>query len=125
MDIIISNNSDVPIYQQLKNQIKDAVLSGTLKEGDPLPSIRKLANETRVSVLTTRRTYDDLEAEGFIKTVQGKGSFVAAKSRDFLREAKLKQVEATLPEAYDAAKIVGITRQEMHEMMGILYDSEE
>lgn len=125
MDIIISNNSDVPIYQQLKDQIKDAVVSGTLKEGDMLPSIRKLANETRVSVLTTRRTYDELEQEGFITTVHGKGSFIASKSKDFLREAKLKQVEGKLLEAWEAANVVGITKQEMHDMMDILYDSEE
>jgi len=125
MDIIISNSSEIPIYQQLKDQIKDAVLSGVLKEGDMLPSIRKLANETRVSVLTTRRTYEELEQEGFIRTVHGKGSFVASKSRDFLREAKLKQVEEKLMDAYEAGKIIGVTKQEMHDMMDILFDGEE
>lgn len=125
MDIIISNTSETPIYQQLKDQIKDAVLSGELQAGDILPSIRKLANETRVSVLTTRRTYEELEREGFIKTVHGKGSFVASKSKDFLREEKLKQVEEKLTNAYEAGKIIGVTRQEMHDMMDILFSNEE
>ncbi len=123
LDVIISNNSEVPIYRQLKEQIKEAVLSGALKEGDILPSIRSLANETRVSVLTTRRAYEELEQEGFIKTVHGKGSFVASKSADFLREARLKEVEQKLTEAYEAGRTVGVKRQEMHDMMDILYES--
>lgn len=122
MDIIISNNSEVPIYRQLKEQIKEAVLSGNLLEGDILPSIRSLANETRVSVLTTRRAYEELEQEGFIKTVHGKGSFVAAKSIDYLREARLKEVEQKLTEAYEAGRTVGVSREEMHDMMDILYE---
>ncbi len=122
MDIIISNNSEVPIYRQLKEQIKEAVLSGSLREGDILPSIRSLANETRVSVLTTRRAYEELEQEGFIKTVHGKGSFVASKSVDFLREARLKEVEQKLTEAYEAGRTVGVTKGEMHDMMDILYE---
>lgn len=125
MDILIANNSEVPIYQQLKDQIKDAILSGEVKAGEILPSIRSLANETRVSVLTTRRAYDELEAEGFIKTVHGKGSFVAPKSADYLREDKMRRVEEKLAEAYTLGRPIGLTRQEMHEMMDILYEDRE
>lgn len=122
LNIIISNNSEIPIYQQLKNQIKEAILTGEVKDGELLPSIRNLANETRVSVLTTRRAYDELEEEGFIKTVHGKGSFAMSNNLDMLKEARLKQVEEKLMEAYNIGKAVGVTKEDMQAMMDILFE---
>lgn len=122
LNIIISNNSDIPIYQQLKNQIKEAILVGEIKDGELLPSIRNLANETRVSVLTTRRAYDELEEEGFIKTVHGKGSFAMSNNIELIKEARLKQVEEKLIEAYDIGKAIGISKEDMQSMMDILFE---
>ncbi|PXV96243.1 GntR family transcriptional regulator [Lachnotalea glycerini] len=122
MNIIISNSSDIPIYQQLKNQIKEAILSGEIRDGELLPSIRNLANETRVSVLTTRRAYDELEAEGFIKTVHGKGSFAASGNLELLKEARLKQVEEKLIEAYNIGRAIGVSKEDMRTMMDILFE---
>lgn len=122
MNIIISNVSEIPIYQQLKNQIKEAILTGEIQDGDLLPSIRKLANETRVSVLTTRRAYDELEEEGYIKTVHGKGTFAISNNLELLKEARLRQVEEKLIEAYQIGKAIGVTKEDMQTMMNILYD---
>ncbi|WP_099467541.1 GntR family transcriptional regulator [Konateibacter massiliensis] len=122
MNIIISNSSEIPIYQQLKNQIKEAILTGEIGDGELLPSIRNLANETRVSVLTTRRAYDELEAEGFIKTVHGKGSFAMSNNLELLKEARLRQVEEKLLEAYQIGKAIGVTKEDMQAMMDILYE---
>jgi GntR family transcriptional regulator len=122
LNIIISNNSDIPIYQQLKNQIKEAILVGEIKDGELLPSIRNLANETRVSVLTTRRAYDELEEEGFIKTVHGKGTFAMSNNIEMIKEARLKQVEEKLVEAYDIGKAIGISKEDMQSMMDILFE---
>jgi GntR family transcriptional regulator len=122
LNIIISNSSDIPIYQQLKNQIKEAILSGEIRDGELLPSIRNLANETRVSVLTTRRAYDELEAEGFIKTVHGKGSFAASGNLELLKEARLKQVEEKLIEAYNIGRAIGVSKEDMRTMMDILFE---
>ncbi|MFC6457007.1 GntR family transcriptional regulator [Paenibacillus vulneris] len=126
--IIISNVSDPPIYQQIKGQIKDAILRGELAEGEPLPSIRALANDLRVSVLTTRRVYDELEAEGFITTKAGKGSYVAQGNLELLRESKRRMVEEKLTEAWNAARSLGISKSELYQMMDLLFeegDSEE
>lgn len=122
MNIIISNSSEIPIYQQLKNQIKEAILTGEIKDGELLPSIRNLANETRVSVLTTRRAYDELEIEGFIKTVHGKGSFARSNNLDMLKEARLKQVEEKLMEAFNIGKAIGVSSEDMKTMMDILFE---
>jgi len=122
LNIIISNSSDLPIYQQLTNQIKEAILSGEIRDGELLPSIRNLANETRVSVLTTRRAYDELEAEGFIKTVHGKGSFAASGNLELLKEARLKQVEEKLIEAYNIGRAIGVSKEDMRTMMDILFE---
>lgn len=122
MNIIISNVSETPIYQQLKNQIKEAILTGEIQDGELLPSIRNLANETRVSVLTTRRAYDELEEEGFIKTVHGKGTFAISNNLELLKEARLRQVEEKLLEAYQIGKAIGVTKDDMQTMMNILYD---
>lgn len=122
LNIIISNVSETPIYQQLKNQIKEAILTGEIQDGELLPSIRNLANETRVSVLTTRRAYDELEEEGFIKTVHGKGTFAISNNLELLKEARLRQVEEKLLEAYQIGKAIGVTKEDMQTMMNILYD---
>lgn len=125
MNIIITNSSEVPIYQQLKNQIREAILAGEIQDGELLPSIRNLANETRVSVLTTRRAYDELEAEGFIKTVHGKGTFAISNNLELLKEVRLRQVEEKLMEAYQIGKAIGVTKEDMKAMMDILYEENE
>jgi len=125
MKIIISNTSDPPLYQQIKNQIKDAILHGELKEGEMLPSIRALANDLRVSVLTTRRVYDELESEGFITTKAGKGSFVAKENFELLLESKRHMVEVKLSEAWTTARSLGISKSELYAMMDLLFEEGE
>lgn len=124
MDIIISNSSDRPIYEQITNQIKGLVMSGALKEGDPLPSMRTLAKELRISVITTKRAYEDLERDGFISTVVGKGSFVKAADTRLVREEKLKQIEGLLSRAILLARQSAIGREEIEEIIDILYQEE-
>lgn len=124
MRIIISNQSETPIYQQLKDQIRDAILAGELSAGDILPSIRAMANETRASVLTVRRAYDELETEGLVHSVHGKGFFVAAKNIELIREARLKEVERKLLEAYEISRQIGVTKADMWSMMEILFDED-
>lgn len=120
MNVIVSNASDKPIYEQIYMQIKGAILRGECREGDPLPSIRALAKELRISVITTKRAFDDLERDGFICSVQGKGSFVAVKNREFVREEYLRQTEQNLAEAIALARSGGVTDAELHEMFLIL-----
>lgn len=122
MDIIISNASDKPIYEQIASQIKNYILTGSLMAGDALPSMRVLAKELRISVITTKRAYEELEHDGFIETVTGKGSFVAAKNMDFLREEALRQVEAALQTAVDTAQRSGIAASEVQQMLAILLE---
>lgn len=122
MDIIISNSSDKPIYEQITSQIKNMILTGVLREGAPLPSMRLLAKELRISVITTKRAYEDLERDGFIETVVGKGSFVAKKNAQFVREEILKVAQEHIKQAVDAAKSGGITAEELHEMLDIFYE---
>lgn len=124
MDILISNSSDKPIYEQITSQIKAMIMSGKLAPGEPLPSIRHMARELRVSVITTKRAYEDLERDGFIETVPGKGSFVAARNLALIREEQLKAAEARLAEAVDIAKRGGITLDELTEMLKLLYEEE-
>lgn len=121
MDIIISNASGVPIYEQIVRQIKGLILSEELKEGEALPSIRLLARELRISVITTKRAYEELEREGFLCTVVGKGSFVAAKNPDLLREQQRRIVEDSLAKAVESAKNYGISLEELQESLLILY----
>ena len=123
MDIILSNASDKPIYEQISSQIRDAILRGELAEGAPLPSIRALANDLRVSVITTKRAYSDLEAQGFIDTVQGKGSFVAGGNLELLREERLRIVEGHLGRAIEAAQGASLTIADLHEMLDTLADN--
>ena len=121
MDIIISNSSSSPIYEQITRQIKDHILQGELKAGDALPSMRMLAKELRISLITTKRAYEELERDGFIETVPGKGCFVSEKNTEFLREEQLRQVEGFLQQAADAARRCGLRLDELREMLEILY----
>ena len=125
MKIIIANSSPDPIYEQITRQIKTQIISGELSEGAPLPSIRKLAQELNISVITTKRAYEDLEREGFIDTVVGKGSFVAVQNKEFLREKKMKIVEEKLSEAIFEARMLGLSNKELQEMLSLLYEEEE
>ena len=122
MDIFISNASGVPIYEQIVSQVKNLILNGTLQEGEALPSMRLLAKELRISVITTKRAYEELEREGFLVSYTGKGSFVAAPNREFLREQKLREVEEHLEKAASAAKMCGIGREELSEMLNLLME---
>lgn len=122
MNIIISNSSEQPIYEQIMSQIKDHIMIGNLGEAEPLPSIRNLAKELHISVITTKRAYDELEKEGFIVTVAGKGSFVAAQNKELLRETRIKIVEEKLAEAVIAAKSAQLSYSELKEMVKIFYE---
>lgn len=122
MDIIISNTSEEPIYRQIAEQIKDMIMRGELAEGEMLVSIRNLAKELGISVITVKKAYEELEREGYITTTQGKGTFVAVKNRELLREMRLKVVEEKLEEAVVAAKSIGLSLEEMKEMLEILYE---
>lgn len=120
MDIVISNASDRPIYEQIYAQIKASIISGALKEGDMLPSIRVLAKDLRISVITTKRAYDELERGGYIYTVSGKGCFVAAKNRELIREEHLADIERHLQAAAELAPACGLTEEELVEMLRII-----
>ena len=120
MDIIISNASDKPIYEQITSQMKRLILQGELAEGQQLPSIRALANDLRISAITTKRAYADLEAQGFIETVQGKGSFVAGGNAELLREERLRHVEELLARACAEGRDVGLTASDLHEMLALV-----
>lgn len=124
MHIIIRNTGDVPIYEQIVTQIKSAIVAGELSEGEALPSMRLLAKELRISLITTKRAYEELERDGFIVTMTGRGSFVAAKNLELLREEKRKQVEALLAQAAQAARTAGISEKELCELIRLLYKDE-
>jgi len=125
MRIIIANSSPDPIYEQIARQIKNQIINGTLQEGEPLPSIRKLALDLQISVITTKRAYEELEKEGFIDTVGGKGCFVAMQNRELLREKKMKLVEEKLSQAVEEAKTLGISLEELENMLVILFKENE
>ncbi|MBL4950701.1 GntR family transcriptional regulator [Neobacillus sp. OS1-32] len=122
MNIMISNTSDEPIYLQIVNQIKEQIVQGELEESQLLPSIRNLAKELKISVITTKRAYDELENEGFIVTVAGKGSYVAAMNKEMFRETKVKMIEEKMTEAIATAKLVGVTLEELQDMLKIIYE---
>ncbi|PNT92657.1 GntR family transcriptional regulator [Clostridium thermosuccinogenes] len=122
MKIIISNSSDKPIYDQIVEQIKNLIINGELAEAEMLPSIRNLAKELQISVITTKRAYEELEREGYIVSVPGKGSFVSAQNKDLLKEARIRIIEEKLAEAVQAARTVGISMEELLEMLKILYE---
>lgn len=124
MKIIISNSSDETIYNQISEQIKCSILKEELKDGEMIPSIRSLAKDLRVSVITIKRAYEELEKEGFIETVRGKGSFVAGKNKELIRDNKLKLIEEKLNDVVKESKILGITYTEVEEMLKILFREE-
>ena len=124
MTILIDNRSGVPIYDQIFTQIKSQILSGALSENEALPSIRSLAKDLRISVITTKRAYDELEGAGFIFTVPGKGSFVAAKDTELIREENLRQIEKHMKPRQLLARACGLSRQELGEIYDVL-DEEE
>ena len=122
MELYISNSGQEPIYAQITRQIKAKILNGELQQGDALPSIRLLAKELRISVITTKRAYEDLEADGFITTMPGRGSFVAPQHPALHREESLKQMEEHLQHAIDAARRGGITKDEVRETLDLLWE---
>ena len=124
MNILISNSSDKPIYEQITSQMKAMIMNGELEAGALLPSMRTLAKELRISVITTKRAYEDLERDGFIYTVVGKGSFVAEKNMEFVKEEQLRIVEEHLNKAVAGAKVGGISLYEMQEILNMLYEEE-
>ncbi|MBC3899621.1 GntR family transcriptional regulator [Acetobacterium malicum] len=124
MNIVISNSSDKPIYEQIAKQIKKMIISGELSPGDALPSMRFLAKELRISVITTKRAYSDLERDGFIETVTGKGSFVANQNLSFIREEQLRLAEEFLQKAVDIARSSDISWAELSELLELLYKGE-
>ena len=125
MDIILSNSSGKPIYEQITDQVKEQIMNGTLSAGDALPSMRLLAKELRISVITTKRAYEELEREGFLENVPGKGCFVAPQNRELLREAQLRRVEDILTQAVDEARKGGIPLEELQELLNLLYQGDE
>ena len=125
MNILIRNSDPRPIYEQVASQIKSAILSGEAAEGTLLPSIRNLAKDLRISVITTKRAYDELEKDGFIHTVAGKGCYVAPKNMDFIREQHLREMEELLRKVHALAKPVGISDEEVMELYTVLNEKEE
>lgn len=124
MNILISNSSEKPIYEQITTQMKQMIISGELQAGTPLPSMRTLAKELRISVITTKRAYEDLERDGFIYTIVGKGSFIAEKNLEFVREEQLRVVEEHLIRAVEGAKAGGISFDELIDILRMIYEEE-
>ena len=124
MRILISNSSDEPIYTQIKDQIKDQIIRGDLDAGEQLPSIRGLAKDLQISVITTKRAYEELEREGFVETIPGKGSYVAPQNRELIREQRLRIIESSLMDVVREGKLMGLDYKEIEEMLRILYEEE-
>ncbi len=124
MNIFISNSSEKPIYEQITMQLKQLIMNGELESGSPLPSMRTLAKELRISVITTKRAYEDLERDGFIHTIVGKGSFVAEKNLDFVREEQLRIIEDHLAKAIAGAKAGGIDLNELQVILKMMFEEE-
>ncbi len=124
MNIFISNSSGQPIYEQIVTQIKGLIISGELNEGDALPSMRVLAKELRISVITTKRAYEELEKEGFIASMTGKGSFVASKNTNLIKEENLRKIEASMAHIVEIANQCGLQLDELIEMFTIIYEGE-
>ena len=125
MDIILSNSSGKPIYEQITDQVKEQIMTGALAAGDALPSMRLLARELHISVITTKRAYEELERDGYLENVPGKGCFVAAQNRELLRENQLRRVEEKLSQAVEEARKGGLSLEELKEMLNILYKGDE
>ena len=123
MKLIISNISGVPFYEQIKQHVKAAILSGELKENDALPSLRTLAKDLKISVLTVTRAYTELEQEGFVKNVQGRGCFVLGSGSELMKEQLICKVENNLTEAIKAAKIANLSNEELHHLLDILLEA--
>ncbi len=124
MDIILNNASDEPIYQQIIQQIKAQIISGKLEAGDALPSMRLLANQLRISVITTKRAYEELERDGYIETIASKGCYVKKQNSDFLREEIIQQTEEFLMKACQKARLCNLSLTEMKEMLELVYEGE-
>ena len=124
MNIIISNSGDRPIYEQITAQIKAMIMNGQLKEGDALPSMRTLAQQMRISIITTKRAYEELERDGFIESYTGKGSFVKAQNTELFREQNLREAENLIAQACEKAKMCGIGLDELQEILKIIYGGE-
>jgi GntR family transcriptional regulator len=124
MRILISNSSPDPIYEQIVRQLKAQILAGELEEGTALPSIRNLAHELQISVITTKRAYEELDREGLIDSVAGKGTFVAAQNPELLREKRLRAVESKLAEAVDEARSLGVDPGKVRQMLELLWEDE-
>ena len=124
MDVILNNSSGQPFYEQIVQQVKRLVQTGRLQEGDPLPSMRQLAKDLRVSVITTKRAYEELEREGFIDTVAGKGSFVAQQNLELARESSLREIEAHLQAAVELSRQAGLTMTELENILHVLSEEE-
>ncbi|MFO1443074.1 GntR family transcriptional regulator [Bacillus sp. Bva_UNVM-123] len=125
MNIIISNTSKDPIYQQIIKQIKELVLKGELQEGDSLPSIRQLAKDLQISVITTKRAYEELENDGFVVSIVGKGSFIASQNQELLKERRLKIIEDKLAEVIEESKLINLSKDELLELLLILYGDDD
>lgn len=125
MNIIISNNSDNPIYEQIKEQIKNQILNGKLKEGDMLPSMRLLAKELRISIITTKRAYEELERDGYIESFTGKGSFVKSVNKEMLRENIVYEIEELFEQVLLKSRVAGMNYEDLTEILKILYDEGE
>lgn len=124
MNIILSNSSTLPIYEQIKVAIKQAIFSNELKEEEMLPSVRAMANELKISFLTVKRAYDELEQEGYIKTLPGKGSYVAPKNLELIKEEKLKEIQCYIEKIYDISKISNIPEEEIKELFKMIFEEE-
>ncbi|WP_125153062.1 GntR family transcriptional regulator [Clostridium rectalis] len=122
MNIIISNSSREPIYEQITKQIKNLILMGSIKEGDALPSIRNLAQGLKISVITTKRAYEELEKEGFIETVPGKGSFVASQNKELLRESKIRSIEEKFSQIVEESKLINLGLKDLEYMLRVIYE---
>ncbi len=125
MDIIISNSSGEPIYMQISSQIKALIMQGELSEGDPLPSMRTLAAELRISVITTKRAYEELERDGYIESYTGKGSFVKGQNTELIKEENLRRTEELLRQACEKARLCGVELSELKEILEIVYGGTE
>ncbi len=124
MDIIISNSSGQPIYEQICRQIKGAIAAGKLQPGEPLPSIRSLARDLRISVITTKRAYEELERDGFIQTVAGKGSFVAQQDLELARESNLREIEQHLQAALELSRQIDLPAEELYSILKVLSEED-
>ena len=124
MEIILSNSSSKPIYEQITSQIKELIMNGELKPGDPMPSMRKLAKDLHVSVITTQRAYDDLVRDGFIITIPAKGTFVSTENQDFIREENLRKIETLLTTASELARQNGLTLEELQSTLQLIFMEE-